>query len=238
MLERWERIQRQKGNTHGAEIARVLREQFGDEPLINSENSLQKSEALPGPLKPEEQEQKLILPEPLYNSDGAALYPLQSLTRYFGISHPTVLDIIRKGKARAEKPGSEWFVNLEDIENYLTSPQDRSRQLYISTSTDLQSSENRAEEQKTPPSLRTKDGSIVSPIGVLAKNFDISVERITQLVKEQRIRAVKPRRDWFVNVDDVKNYVQAPQKVGRPRGKRTRNLNFVTLYHTSEVKRY
>lgn len=32
-IERWELAQRQKGNTAGAEMARILREQYGDEPL-------------------------------------------------------------------------------------------------------------------------------------------------------------------------------------------------------------
>lgn len=32
-LERWEQVQRQKGNIAGVEMARVLREQFGDVPL-------------------------------------------------------------------------------------------------------------------------------------------------------------------------------------------------------------
>lgn len=33
MLERWENIQREKGNTAGAEVVRVMREQYGDVPV-------------------------------------------------------------------------------------------------------------------------------------------------------------------------------------------------------------
>lgn len=36
-LERWEEIQRKRGNTAGAEMARVLREQYGDLPLVSGQ---------------------------------------------------------------------------------------------------------------------------------------------------------------------------------------------------------
>lgn len=35
-IERWELVQRQKGNIHGAEMAKVLRDQYGDVPLPQS----------------------------------------------------------------------------------------------------------------------------------------------------------------------------------------------------------
>lgn len=46
MLERWENIQRKKGNTVGADIARSLRREFGDEPISTTEVIVQRFKTL------------------------------------------------------------------------------------------------------------------------------------------------------------------------------------------------
>lgn len=62
------------------------------------------------------------------------------------------------------------------------------------------------DEQNLPPALMTEDGTKLYPIAPIAKLVGFSPEHVFKLVKEEKIRGLQPARDWFVSLEDLRNY--------------------------------
>jgi chromosome segregation ATPase len=76
------------------------------------------------------------------------------------------------------------------------------------------------EQPTLPPALLTEDGLRVYPLKAISSVVDLSPERLLQLVRQQKIRAVKPGKDWFVSIDDVTAYLSSPRRKPGPRSTR------------------
>lgn len=69
-----------------------------------------------------------------------------------------------------------------------------------------------------PPALFTEEGVRVYPVEAIARRVGLSRKRIFDLIRDGRVRGIKPATDWFVSIDDMEKYVSKPRRVGRPPG--------------------
>lgn len=47
-----------------------------------------------------------------------------------------------------------------------------------------------------------------------AKRWSVSESYVRKLIKQQRVRAKKVRRDWLVDAASLEQYMQSPRKPG------------------------
>lgn len=132
MLERWEQMQRERGNTAGAEMARVMREQYGDlpaDPTVEEIdlpighirtpedrllglplNSLDLPNPLPSVRESHDDDQAATLGNYLHNVRMQADVGVRELGRRIGVSASYVSDIERGRRI----PSSELLMSIAE----------------------------------------------------------------------------------------------------------------------------